>query len=353
MSACQSARKGTGSAIACALMAVSAFVFASVDSAASQGAPIEIDARPIPKFSPFSSGSRFGALTFLGGLDLYSADPRFSGLSGITIAPDGRAVRIVSDRAFLFDGVLDYDGEHLSDLEVTRLVDLSRNDLGGYPVLDTEDIAGPATGEDVNLFTVERRRDAAVIALKLPAGGTPGPLAVRKIPVPDAVLALDYNRGIEAIAIGPAGSAHAGKMLIIAERPSGAEYVWTPGWILGDGRFEIRRNGFDITAARFLPDGDLITLERRFTPARGVGVRLRRFSAADLVPGARLDGDVLMEAGMTSQIDNMEGLAVHISGGRPVLTLVSDNNSNFLQRTLILQFALDPFPDGGGATETD
>jgi len=296
------AGKGTISAVACALTAVLAFLVASLDSAVSQGAPIEIEARPIPKFSPFSNGSRFGALTFLGGLDLYSADPRFSGLSGITIAPDGRAVRIVSDRAFLFDGVLDYDGDRLSGFALTRLVDLSRNDLGGYSVLDTEDIAGPAPNELVEeaagefFLTLERRRDAAVIALNLPAGDTSGPIAMRKIPVPGAVLALDYNRGIEAIAIGAAGSALAGKMLIIAERPSGAEYVWTPGWIIGAGR-----------------------------------------------------GDVLMEAGMTSQIDNMEGLAVHISGGRPVLTLVSDNNSNFLQRTLILQFALDPLPDDKSA----
>ena len=44
---------------------------------------------------------------------------------------------------------------------------------------------------------------------------------------------------------------------------------------------------------------------------------------------------------MTSQIDNMEGLAVHRDeAGRTILTLVSDDNYSILQRTLILQFAL-------------
>ena len=57
--------------------------------------------------------------------------------------------------------------------------------------------------------------------------------------------------------------------------------------------------------------------------------------------GARLDGEVLLDAGMTSQIDNMEGLAVsEDEDGRTILTLVSDDNYSVLQRTLILQFAL-------------
>ena len=44
---------------------------------------------------------------------------------------------------------------------------------------------------------------------------------------------------------------------------------------------------------------------------------------------------------MTSQIDNMEGLAVsQDEAGRTILTLVSDDNFSILQRTLILQFAL-------------
>ena len=44
---------------------------------------------------------------------------------------------------------------------------------------------------------------------------------------------------------------------------------------------------------------------------------------------------------MGYQIDNMEGLSVHRTPDNElVLTLVSDDNFSFLQRTILLQFTL-------------
>jgi hypothetical protein len=72
-------------------------------------------------------------------------------------------------------------------------------------------------------------------------------------------------------------------------------------------------------------------------------MRLRRIGGEAVEAGATLDGELLLDAGMTSQIDNMEGLAIHQdAGGRTILTVVSDDNHNAFQRTLILQFALAP-----------
>ena len=52
------------------------------------------------------------------------------------------------------------------------------------------------------------------------------------------------------------------------------------------------------------------------------------------MPGAVLDGPVLMEADLGYQIDNMEGLSVHrAANGDIVLTLVSDDNFSVIQRT--------------------
>jgi hypothetical protein len=43
------------------------------------------------------------------------------------------------------------------------------------------------------------------------------------------------------------------------------------------GVFTVKRSGeFDITDGAFLPDGDLLLLERSFSMADGVGMRLRR-----------------------------------------------------------------------------
>jgi hypothetical protein len=43
---------------------------------------------------------------------------------------------------------------------------------------------------------------------------------------------------------------------------------------------------------------------------------------------------------MRQEIDNMEGLSIHPGAdGERILTLISDDNFSFLQRTLLLQFA--------------
>jgi hypothetical protein len=104
--------------------------------------------------------------------------------------------------------------------------------------------------------------------------------------------------------------------------------------------------GFDITDVASLADGGLLVLERRFRWTEGVRMRLRRLAAADIKPGATLQGEVLLEADMGQEIDNMEGVAVREGpNGETLVTLISDDNFNkLLQRTVLLEFALD----GGG-----
>jgi hypothetical protein len=83
-------------------------------------------------------------------------------------------------------------------------------------------------------------------------------------------------------------------------------------------------------------------LERRFSWARGVAMRIRSIPLSSIKPGALVDGPELIYADMGYQIDNMEGLSVHREAdGTQVLTLISDDNFSALQRTLLLQFALD------------
>ena len=101
-------------------------------------------------------------------------------------------------------------------------------------------------------------------------------------------------------------------------------------------------DGFNITDAASLPNGDLLVLERFFRWTDGVKMRLRRLAANEIAPGARLTGQTLIEADSSFEIDNMEGLAVHRSPeGETVLSMVSDDNFNhILQRTIFLQFTL-------------
>ncbi|HEY8193875.1 MAG TPA: hypothetical protein VIF13_02410, partial [Hyphomicrobium sp.] len=70
---------------------------------------------------------------------------------------------------------------------------------------------------------------------------------------------------------------------------------------------------------------------------------LRRLSPDELRPGRTAEGETLIEADLSDQIDNMEGLAVtRLKSGEVLVTMISDDNFNhMLQRTILLQFAVN------------
>ena len=108
------------------------------------------------------------------------------------------------------------------------------------------------------------------------------------------------------------------------------------------GVFKVRRTAdFDVSDSVFLPNGDLLLLERKFSFIDGIRMRLRRIPEAAIGKGALADGPVLMEADMGHQIDNMEGLDVWTrDDGALMVSLVSDDNHSILQRNLYLEFIL-------------
>ncbi len=138
----------------------------------------------------------------------------------------------------------------------------------------------------------------------------------------------------------------AGATVVIAERSLDAKGNHR-GFIIdgsSPGEFRIRRSeDFDVSDANFLPNGDLLILERRFSFSGGFAMRIREIAAASIKPGALLDGTTLITADNTFQIDNMEGLAVRTTAsGETLLDIISDDNHGFLQRSVLLQFKLVP-----------
>ncbi len=102
-----------------------------------------------------------------------------------------------------------------------------------------------------------------------------------------------------------------------------------------------RHDGFDISDGVFLPNGDMLVLERSFTMATGIRLRLRKLDADTIGPGSVADGPVLLDADMSYQIDNMEGLDVwRRADGATMVSMVSDDNHSLLQRNLYLEFRL-------------
>lgn len=327
-------------AAASAAILAAIFTAAAHEEPAGAAEPVEVTARPVATFRVGSDETRFGPLEFLGGIDVTSRTHRFGGISGIDLSADGGEAVMVADTGFLIRARLVHDDGRLTGLEGVTVEPLLPGLEQDKSEADAEDIALDPADRRRGTLALERR-DPALFSFSLGESG-PSDIAPIQIAGADPEI-LRSNRGIESIAYFPPDAPRfAGQLIAIAEHPRDGDDA-NPGWILGSGEIAIARHGdYDISSARVLPGGDLLLLERILSPARGVAMRLRRIRTADIAPGARLDGTVLFEAGMTEQIDNMEGLAVSRGAdGRIVLTLVSDNNNSVLERTLILQFALD------------
>lgn len=302
--------------------------------AAASAEPLDVTTRTIESFAP--AGTAEGRLEFLGGIEIRSSDDRFGGLSGIEMLR-GDGVLMVGDTGMVVTARLVHESDRLTGLTDATIDPLFPGGSVSKKVGDVEDIALDPSDNGRGAIVRERQANALLsFTLK---DGRPANLEPQRVGAADNI--LRSNKGLESVAYAPETSPLAGAIVAIAERaPRGMRDI--PGWIAGVGAFAVvPHDDFDISSARFLPDGDLILLERRFSPLSGLAMRLRRIAGDTVAAGARLDGEILLDAGMASQIDNMEGLAVHRdASGRTILTLISDDNQNILQRTLILQFAL-------------
>jgi hypothetical protein len=156
---------------------------------------------------------------------------------------------------------------------------------------------------------------------------------------------LRQNRGFETLAHAASDGPLKGALVAVSEKRLDKQGNIFAAILDGPqkGVFKVKRNGeFDITDGAFLPGGDLLLLERAFSMSRGVAMRLRRIDGDRISKGALVDGEVLLEASMLYQIDNMEGLDVwRRSDGALIVSLMSDDNHSILQRNLYLEFKLD------------
>ena len=158
---------------------------------------------------------------------------------------------------------------------------------------------------------------------------------------------LPRNGGLEALATMPDG-----RLIAIAETPvRGAGF---PYWVfVPEGETaRLVATGFlpqgdrhHITAADYGPDGNLYVLERDYSQLRGVSIRLVRYwpdpsPYGEGLPLART-AEVLARFNSITGIDNMEAISVwEEPGGRLMVTLLSDDNFNALQRNLLVELEI-------------
>jgi hypothetical protein len=310
---------------------------------------IKVTTSRLTSFSRLLGADRRGRLQWLGGLTISSDEPRFGGLSGLITGDRGRSLLAVGDNAHWLaarvvtadDGTpLGLDGARMARLLDAngRTMSLKDSDSESLTLRD-----GPA-GPEVLVGFERNPRVLAYSAKDFPDGVMTE--RGRVVPTPPDIRKLPINEGLEAIAAAPKGGPLGDAVVLIGEgSPDGGDS--TPGWIVGGPRagafrFAVSDN-FAPTDATFLPGGDLMILERRFSFLSGFAMRLTIVPVANLGPGSLVVGTRVLEADVTDEIDNMEGLAVdQAPDGGTILTLVSDDNHRSLQRTVLLRFRLDP-----------
>jgi hypothetical protein len=338
-------RRGLLAAGVVAACVATAFAAEKADISNLSPHDITVSARPIGFSSAQTDQREFGRLIFLGGLVISSSSEYFGGYSGIAVDAKGARFLAISDSGSWLSGELGYKNGLLAGVSAARVGPIPQKD--GTPFAKNRDRDAEAIvplkpgGLDGRyLIAFERRHRIEEYAFE--KGAMRGPLARRQLPEP--LKGMKSNDGMESTTL-LRGGANAGAMVSFAEKKLTADGRHT-GALVMDGKshplFIKRNEEFDISDLQSLKDGSLMVLERSFIPARlKLGIRLRLIKAADVKPGATLDGDIIMDAGSALEIDNFEGLAVHENqDGESVLTLISDDNFSFIQRTLLMQFKL-------------
>jgi hypothetical protein len=327
-----------------ALLVAGALLALCLAPGPSLGAGDTVQATPVSLFRNAPVGGKVDGLIWRGGLQLESRSDLFGGLSGIGfLGPDNHLV-MVSDHGSFVSGQLVYDDQSRPLSFVGATIELMKNskgaDLPRAYARDAEAVAviernGVASAVRIGFENLTRVSDYKL------AGNVPGGPAA-EIPIPDWLAKLRNNQSLEAVCIAPPASPIAGSTLLITESALDAEGNHS-AWLLGKshagGLSLTPKTDVSPTDCAFLPNGDLLVLERGMV-LFSFTMTLRRFPAAEVRSGAIMQGETLLTA-TGGDIDNMEGVAVHKApDGGTRITLISDNNFNDWERSLLLEFSL-------------
>lgn len=303
--------------------------------------PIEISAWPISAFHIGRAEKKFGPFEFVGGLEMTSPSRDFGALSAFRFLKAGGDFIGVADTGFWFFGTVTHDADKrpsgIQNFHMQQMVDAS-----GQPIDEKAEVDAEGLAVKDGIATVGFERNHRLSQFEIDPDDMKAPFKQLDFLIP--AWELRRNRGFETVTRANPYGQHEGGLVVVSERSLDKAGNILAAIIEGPRRgvFTVKRNGdFDITDGAFLPNGDLLLLERSFTMAGGLKMRLRRIHGESVEKGAVADGPVLMEADMSYQIDNMEGLDIWTrDDGALMVSLISDDNHSILQRNLYLEFIL-------------
>jgi hypothetical protein len=277
-----------------------------------------------------------GELTYRGGLALAARDPRWGGLSGLVVSEDGARMTAISDAGTWFVARLRYDQRGwlagITGVEAGKMPGPTGNPLAGKEEQDAEALAAQPDGSLLVAFE-RQHRVWHFRARSRPFTRPPSVLAP-----PPELAGAPTNGGIETLVVLPGGRLFALTEELAEDGLARAWLYASGGWASLSYRLHGDLRPSDGTR---LPSGDLLILERSYSPETGVAVRVSRVPASELQAGAVLEGRSMADLRAPLSVDNFEAIAARRgSGGESLVYLLSDDNFSSAQRTLLLMFAL-------------
>ena len=274
----------------------------------------------LPGGAKLADGVHFAGgveLVLEGGSPLHSlSDLKLTGGDGfVSVSDAGDLVRgqLVLDRAGKLVGVRDLSWRRLTLSDGTPIADKADGDAEGLAVLDGGDL----------LVSFERNHriwNYGPVATPLAR-----PTSVRQ---PDATFAP--NDGMEGLSARSDGWRVSGESGGVWDCAASACTVVTPQPTapLADGAFRI--TGMDRD-----PSGDgFFVVQRAYRPPVDARAQVRRMEEDGTL------GPVLVELKLPGTTDNFEGIAATPTSTGTRIYLLSDDNANPLQKTLLLAFDL-------------
>jgi hypothetical protein len=288
--------------------------------------------RPLPLATQGKAPAKIGAFTFLGAWEIQSENQDFGGFSALTALRDGRFLAI-SDAGTM--AVFSPPGAPYRRSFIVPLPGAFGPKVG-FRDRDSEGIAyDPISG---NIW-ISYEGNPAIRRL------SPSLSRVNGITRPAALRAWKGNSGGEALV-----RLSDGRFILFSEDQERNDGSFEALLFQGD---PVEKNskliefgyhppqGYKPTDALELPDGRILILNRRIAFPNGFSAKLTLADPKAIKAEEAIKGQVIATIKSPIIVDNFEGITLTQEKGQTIIWLISDNNFNIWQRTLLMKFAIN------------
>jgi hypothetical protein len=273
---------------------------------------------------------RVGELIFLAAWELGSHNGDFGGISALAALPGGRFIG-VSDAGTLIGFGL--SGDDRTNRPFIAPLPGSQGPGKGFRDRDSEGIAYDA-GSGQFWVSYEQRHAIRRFSRSF--------ARVNGVAHPPEMGEWSANKGPEALV-----RMRDGRFVVMGETLEDGEHPALlfsgdpvePGTAITHFRYRPPA-GYRVTDGSALPDGRLLLLLREIGFPKGFAAKLAIVEPASIMGGETIKGRVIAMLASPLLVDNMEGMAITREGKDDIIWLISDNNFNIWQRTLLVKFKL-------------